>query len=123
MAHRVRSASHQSKSDAEVPEQEERPSDQPEPGHAPRDEAGAVHQVAEYQPVPEGDDESGAEQEGPVLERCERDGRSAASGRVVAQADDPEHEDDPGRNEDALDDLERRRSRSRATSFCRLAIG
>ena len=30
--------------------------------------------------------------------------RSAASGRVLAQAHDPEHEDDAGRDEDALDD-------------------
>jgi hypothetical protein len=67
-------ASHQSKSTPKLPIQEQRPSDQSEPRHAARDEAGAVHEVAEDQPVPEGDDEPGAEQERPVLERCERDG-------------------------------------------------
>src|SRR5215213_5338637 len=40
----------------EVPEQQERSSYQSKPGHAARDEAGAVHQVAEDQPVSEGDD-------------------------------------------------------------------
>ena len=57
---------------AYVPNQEEWPPDQPEPGHAARDEAGAVHQVAEDQPVPEGDDESGAKQKRPVLARRPR---------------------------------------------------
>src|SRR6187399_573665 len=37
---------------AEAPEQEERPSDHSEPGHAPWNETGAVHQVAEDQSVP-----------------------------------------------------------------------
>src|SRR5215203_4208865 len=89
---------------ADVPDQKEWPSDQSEPGHAPRDEAGAVHQVAEDQPVPKGDDEPRAEQERPILERGERDGEVARVRRVLAQADDPEHKDDPARNEDALND-------------------
>src|SRR5919205_4375856 len=59
---------------AYVPDQQERPSDQTEPGHAPRDETGAVHQVAEDQSVPDGNDEAGAEEERPVLELSERDG-------------------------------------------------
>ena len=75
-----------------------------EPGHAPRDEAGLVHQVAEDQPVSKGDDESGAEQERPVLELRERDGEVGRVRRVLAQAHDPEHEDDPRSKEDALDD-------------------
>ena len=89
---------------ADVPDQEERPSDQSEPGHASRDEAGVVHQVAEDQPVPEGDDHPRAEQERPVLQRGERDGEVGRIRRVLAQADDAEHEDDPARDEDALDD-------------------
>ena len=89
---------------ADVPDQEERPSDQSEPGHPSRDEAGLVHQVAEDQPVPEGDDQPRAEQERPVLERGEGDGEVGRVRRVVAQADDAEHEDDPARDEDALDD-------------------
>ena len=87
-----------------MPDQEERPSDQSEPGHPPRDEAGLVHQIAEDQPVPKGDDESGAEQERPVLELRERDGEVGRIRGVLAQAHDPEHEDDPGGEEDALDD-------------------
>ena len=65
---------------AYVPEQEERPPDESEPGHAPGNEAGLVHQVAEDQAVPEGDDHSRAEQERPVLERASETARSAASG-------------------------------------------
>ena len=84
--------------------EEDRPSDQSEPGHAPRDEAGPVHQVAEDQPVPKGNDESGAEQERPVLERGEREGSVVRAGKIVPQAHDSEHEDDPHRDEDALDD-------------------
>ena len=96
--------SHKSKSTPRLREEEKRPSDQSQPGHASRDEAGAVHQVAEDQPVPEGDDEAGAEQERPVLERGERDGEVGRVRGVVPQADDAEHEDDPGRDEDGLDD-------------------
>src|ERR671915_2360336 len=59
---------------AEALHQEHWPADQTEPGQAARDEPGRVHQVAEEQPVPEGDDESGAEQSRPVLERSEGDG-------------------------------------------------
>ena len=47
---------------AYLPDQKERPSDQTEPGHAPRDETGAVHHVAEDQPVPDGDDEARAKE-------------------------------------------------------------
>jgi hypothetical protein len=91
----------------EVPEQEERSSDQAEPGHAARDETGLVHQVAQDQAVSERDDESGAEQLAPVLERSEREGRFLSPWKVVPKADDAEHEDDPRRDEDALDDSRR----------------
>src|SRR5690348_10580766 len=57
----------QAEEHAEVADQQEWSADQTQPGHAARDEAGRVHQVAEDQPVPEGDDESGAEQERPIL--------------------------------------------------------
>src|SRR4051794_36438912 len=77
---------------ADVPDQEEWPSDQTEPRHAARDEAGRVHQVAEDQPVAEGDDESGAEQKRPILERSEGDGEVGRVRRVMTQADDAEHE-------------------------------
>ena len=46
----------------------------------------------------------GAEQERPVLERGEREGRFVRAGKIVPQADDSEHEDDPHRNEGAFDD-------------------
>ena len=64
----------------------------------------SVHQVAEDQPVPKGDDEPGAKQERPVLERRQRDGEVGRVRRVLAQGHDAEHEDDPGRDEDAFDD-------------------
>ena len=74
-------------------DEEERPSDHPEPGHAPRDEAGAIHQVAEDQPVSEGNREPWAEQERPVLQGGERDGKIGRVRGVLAQADDSENED------------------------------
>ena len=86
--------SHQSKSTPKLPKQEQRPSDESEPGHTPRDEARPVRQVAEDQPVPERDDESGTEEERPVLERGERDGEVRRVRRILAQGDDAEHEDD-----------------------------
>ena len=107
---------------ADVPDQKQRPADQSKPWHPSRDEAGLIHQVTEDQPVPEGDDHSGAEQERPILERRERDGEIGRVRRVLAQADDPEHEDDPARNEDALDDSSGDVPMARS-SFCRLTIG
>lgn len=44
----------------------------PQHRHAPRHEAGSVHQVAEYQPVPDADDPAWPEQERPVVDRDER---------------------------------------------------
>ena len=96
--------SNASKSTPTFPIQEEWPPDQSEPCHAAGDEAGLVHQVAEYQSVPKGDDESGAKQKRPVLERRERDAEVGRVRRVLAHAHDPEHKDDPGRDEDRLDD-------------------
>src|SRR4051794_41731549 len=47
------------------------PPDETEPCGPSRHEFGAVHQVAEDQPVPPPDDPAGAEEEGPVLDRRE----------------------------------------------------
>ncbi len=41
----------------------QRTSDEPQHGHPPWHQAGAVHQVAQYQPVPKADNEAGSEQE------------------------------------------------------------
>ena len=102
---------HQSKSTPKLPNRSSGPPISPSQGHGRGTRRGAVHQVAEDQPVPEWDDDSGAEEERPVLERGERDGKVGRVRRVLAQADYPENEDDPRRNEDALDDPRTRRSR------------
>src|SRR5262249_54144801 len=83
---------------------DERPSDESEPRHLSWDQPGSVHDVTEDQPVPPADDPVGAELERPILERRERDGEVGCVWRVLPQADDAEHEDDPGRDERGLHD-------------------
>ena len=95
------------KSTPRFPTKQQRPADQTEPGHAARDEPGRVHEVAQEQPVPEGNDESGAEQSRPVLQRSQGHGEVDRLRRILTQADEAEHEDDPRRDEDALDDPRR----------------
>ena len=70
---------------------------QSEHGHAPWDEPGAVHQVAEDQPVADRNGEPWTEEKRPVLEGGERDGEIGRVRSVLAQADDPEDEDHPSR--------------------------
>src|SRR3954471_2251590 len=72
--------SHQWNSTPMFPTSRSGPADQTEPGHAARDEAGRVHQVAEDQPVPKGDDEPGPEQNVQSLSAARETERSAAPG-------------------------------------------
>jgi hypothetical protein len=46
--------------------------DEAEHGHAPRDETGHPHQVAEDDPVADADAEAGGEQERPVVDGHQR---------------------------------------------------
>ena len=101
------SVSHHSNRSPRFEKKRSGPPISPEPGHAPRDEAGLVHQIAEDQPVSEGNDESGAEQERPVLKRGQRDGESAASGPSWRRLTTPRTKIDPHCNEDGLDDSSR----------------
>ena len=108
--------------DADVSDQEERPSDQPEPGHAARYETGAVHQVAEDQPVPEGDDEAGAEQERPVLERREGNGEIGRAGESWRKVTTPSTKMIPAAMK--TDSMIRAATYPTArSSFCLLTIG
>ena len=72
-----------------------------------RARSGAVHQVAEDQPVSEWDDEVGAEEECQVFELSQRPRDVITAGEIVPHADNAEDEDDPDRNEDGLDDSRR----------------
>ena len=86
-------------------EDEQRPADHPEPRPRPRHEFGAVHHVAEDQPVAPADDPAGAEEERPVLERGEGVGERPLGGAccLVPQGDDPEHRDDADEDEGAFE--------------------
>ena len=52
--------------------EEHRTRDEPQYGHAPWNQAGAVHQVAQDQPVADAHREAGPEQERPTMERDQR---------------------------------------------------
>ena len=82
---------------------------EPEPVHAPRHEPGAVHHVAEDQPVPQADDPARPEEERPVLDRRERVGDRALgrARRLLLQRGDPEHRDDADEDERGLEDPRR----------------
>jgi hypothetical protein len=91
---------------------DQRAADQPEHGHAPRHQAGAVHQVAQDQPVADADDEPGTEQERPVLDGDERlaghDERAGVAARgVLAQRQDRQDAEDADGDEGAFDDARR----------------
>lgn len=82
----------------------------PQHRHAPRHEAGSVHQVAEYQPVPDADDPAWPEQERPVVDRDERpaDGderaRAACASDVLPQRHDRKEADGADGDEGAFND-------------------
>src|ERR671910_1794764 len=66
-----------------------------------------VHEITENQPVPERNDEPGAQQERPVLEVLQRGRDIGRAGTVHAHGHEAEHEDDPDRDENGLDDSSR----------------
>ena len=74
-------------------------------------EAGPVHQVAEDQPVPDADDEAGAEQERPVVQcdegPADRDERGRVRAHVLLQRHDRQEADDADGDEDRFDDARR----------------
>jgi hypothetical protein len=72
-------------------------------------QAGAVQEVAEDEPASDADDEAGAEQERPVMDRDEGpadgDQRAGVGARgVLPQGDDREQTDHPHGDETAFDD-------------------
>src|SRR3984957_16319213 len=89
---------------------DQRTSDQAQDRHAPRHEAGAVHQVTQDQPVPDADDPARPEQERPVVDRderpAERDERARAAWApdVLAQRHDGQEADEADGDEGALND-------------------
>jgi hypothetical protein len=86
--------------------------DEPQQGHAPRHQAGPVHQPAKDQPVPDADNEARPEQERPVMDRDQRPaGRherariSAGSSReVLSQGHDRKEADDADGDEGAFNE-------------------
>ncbi len=99
--------------DADDPSDEQGTGDEPQHGHAPWHESGAVHQVAQNQPVPDADDEAGSEQERPIMERdqrlADRDERGGIRARssLLAQRHDRKEAEDADGDEDAFDDTSR----------------
>ena len=85
----VRSKTFKPEELAEIRNEKEWTPDQTQQWHPARNEAGSVHQITEDQPVANGDDEAGTEQEGPILERRERNGEVGGVRRVLAQAHEP----------------------------------
>ena len=69
---------------ADETSEEHRTNDESQQGHAPGHQARAVHQVAQYQPVPDADDEARSEQKRSIMERDERldDGEERAGIRT-----------------------------------------
>ena len=62
---------------------DQRPADEPKPSPRPRHEAGAIHHVAEDQPVPPADHQARPEDERPVLERRQRVGDRCSAAPAV----------------------------------------
>ena len=90
---------------ADVGEEEKRPTDQSEPGHAARDEAGAVHQVAEDQSVPQRNDIRGRSRNVQSLSAAsEKASVVPHSGESCRKLTTPSTKMIPRRDEDALDD-------------------
>ena len=99
-------------SSAAIPPEKNGTGDEPQHGHAPRHQAGPVHQPAEDEPVPDADNEARAQQERPVMECDQRLAdrhqrariRAGGSGDVGPQRQDREEADDADGDEGALDE-------------------
>lgn len=70
---------------------EERTSDEAKQRHAAWHEAGPIHEVAQYQTVPDtGAKEAGTEKEGPIMDRDERPPDDDERDRIRARGRVPE---------------------------------
>ena len=88
---------------------DQRTSDEPQHGHASRNEAGPVHQVAQDQPVSDADNEARPEYERPITDRDERlcvgDERAGIRARsLLAQRHYRKETDDADGDEGAFND-------------------
>jgi hypothetical protein len=68
-------------------------SDKPQHGHASRNEAGPIHQVAQDQPVSDADNEAWPEYERPVRDRDERPGGRDERAGIRARSLGPQRND------------------------------
>jgi hypothetical protein len=76
-----------------IPERQMRASDEPQHGHASRNAAGLVHQVAQDQPVSDADNEAWPEYERPITDGDERLGGRDERAGIRARSRVPQRHD------------------------------